>query len=224
MRLALDTALALGAERVSLWRRGVVPAEVWNEIKAYVGELTAPAGHLLDNCLIQNPSDPRVWLIEGARFWIPTPDDLYALGYDFSDVHAVPDGFTDLIPLIPEDGTLLQESDGGAVFLVYAGGRFGIPNPEAFDSILLDWSAIRVVPRTAGANPRAAQGLQPLPRKGRIRAVQHHQRQEAPSRCRHGPDAEGHRRGRSAIHALAGSYRCLPDVTVIHGDASCDEQ
>ncbi|HSP54451.1 MAG TPA: hypothetical protein VLS25_02590, partial [Dehalococcoidia bacterium] len=147
MRAALDTALSLGANRVSLWRRGVVPSEVWDEIRSYVGQVERPCWvNRSDNCLIKEPNDATVWLLQGgARFGIPNPDALFELGYDWSDVHGVPDGFVQLVPLIPRDGTLLKEVGLDTIWVIYAGGTFGFPSPAAFESIGMDGGAVRIV-------------------------------------------------------------------------------
>ena len=224
MRVALDTALFLGAERVSLWRRGVVPSEVWNEIKAYVGELNRPCWVTRsDNCLIQEPGGPA-WLIQGgARFPVAGLEELLALGYEPGDVRAVPRGFLDLLPLIPRDGTLLVRSGGGVVYVVYAGGRFAIPNPEAFDSILLDWTAIRFVPPS---------GLAQVPERpkdyNRFREVGEPEQYVI---------IEGEKlhldavlldllvKAGSGIEMYTlwdGAMGVFPDITLLHGDVSCD--
>lgn len=151
VRFALDTAVSLGASRASLWRRGVVPSDVWNEIRAYLGEPNRPCWVTRsDNCLFKEYSDPRVWLIQGgARFHIPSEDALYSMGYDWQNVHWVPDGFAQLVPLVPGDGTLLRETGLNPVHVVYAGARFWIPNMETFSSLGFDWGAVRVIPSAA---------------------------------------------------------------------------
>ncbi len=224
MRVALDTALSLGAERVSLWRRGVVPAEVWSEIKAYVGELDRPCWVTRsDNCLIQEPGKP-VWLLQGgARFGIPDPETLYALGYDFTDVRAVPDGFTGLVPLVPRDGTLVKELSQDTIYVVYAGGRFGFPSPEAFDSLGMDWWAVRVVP---------PDGLAQIPERprdyNRFRELGASEQYVIIEGEKLGLDAvlldlllkAG--RGMQMYTLWDGALDAFPDITLLHGDASCD--
>ena len=225
MRIALDTALSLGAERVSLWRRGVVPAEVWNEIKAYVGELDRPCWVTRsDNCLILEQGGSIVWLLQGgARFGIPDPDTLFALGYDFGDVRIVPKGFVDLVPLTPEDGTLLHELGGDTIYVVYAGGRFGFPSPAAFDSLGMDWGAVRIVP------PGAMDQVKPRPRDYN----RFHELGEPEQYI----IVEGEKlqldavlvdllvkagQGIQMYTLWDGAMATFPDVTVVHGDASCD--
>ncbi|HET8945145.1 MAG TPA: hypothetical protein VFO59_10220, partial [Dehalococcoidia bacterium] len=135
MRVALDTSLAVGASRVSLWRRGVVPSGVWNEIRAYVGDPNRPCWVTRsDNCLFRETSNATVWLLQGGgRFPISSPEALSALGYGFEDVLFAPDGFIRLVPLLPRDGTLLKEVGNGTVYVVYGGGEFPVPGVDAFN-------------------------------------------------------------------------------------------
>ncbi len=146
-KMAADTALAVGAERVSVWRRGVVPAEVWNSIKAYA-DAPAPCWVVrADNCLVKEASSGAIYLLEGgARFFVPNTRTLKRMGYQESDVLSAPDGFLNLVGEMPRDGSLLSEEDGPGVYVVYGGARFGIPSGEAFEAMGFDWGAIRRVP------------------------------------------------------------------------------
>ena len=225
MRAALDTALSLGSTRVSLWRRGVVPSEVWNEIKAYVGELNRPCWVTRsDNCFILEQDGSVVWLLQGgARFAIPDPDTLFALGYDFGDVRIVPKGFLDLVPLTPEDGSLLMELGGGTIYVVYAGGLFGFPSPEAFDSLGMDWWSVRVVP------PGGLAQVKDRPQDyNRFRELNGTAQYVIIKGQKVALDADmldrllAAGRGHGMYTLWDGALDAFPDVALLHGDASCD--
>jgi hypothetical protein len=175
-----------------------------------------------DNCLIQEPGKP-VWLLQGGARFPVSSDELLSLGYDFADVRAVPAGFTDLIPLIPEDGTLLRESDGAAVSVVFAGGRFGIPTPEAFDSIGLDWSAIRVVPPDGLAQiperPKDYNRFREVGESAQFSIIKGKKLHLDGAMIQMLKDAGA---GIQRYTLWEGALGVFPDVTLVHGDASCD--
>lgn len=146
-KLAADTALAVGAGRVSIWRRGVVPAEVWDSIKGYAGAPPPCWAVRADNCLVKEASSGAIYLLEGgARFFFPDTTTLQRMGYQESDALSAPDGFLDLVGLMPRDGSLLSEEDRPEVYVVYGGARFWVPSGEAFEAMGFDWGAVRRVP------------------------------------------------------------------------------
>lgn len=225
IRAALDTAAYLGASRVSLWRRGVVPAEVWNEVRTYVGMPVRPCWVTLsDNCLVQEPGDAVFILQGGARFGIAAPDILYSLGYDFSDVNVVPDGFVDTLPLVPRDGTLLKEAGMDTVWVVYAGARFGFPNPAAFESIGMDWGAVRAIP------PGTVAQIPSVPADyNRFREVDGGSEYTIIAGKKLALDPAltdilvGSGFGAKLYTLWDGALDSFPDLRLVHGDASCDE-
>jgi len=225
MRVALDTALSVGASRVSIWRRGVVPAAVWDEIRAYIGEPERACWVTRsDNCLIQGPSNSPVWIIQGgARFGIPNPQALYDLGYDFGDVRAVPEGFVELLPLIPRDGTLLKETGLDTIYVVYAGGAFGVPNPAAFESVGLDWSAVRGIPPGTIAQvpdrPRDFNRFQEVDGGGEYTIVSGRKLPLDPELIEMLQDS-GY--GEKLYTLWDGALALFPDITFVRGDTSCD--
>lgn len=225
MRVALDTALALGASRVSIWRRGVVPAEVWNEIRAYVGEPERPCWVTgSDNCLVQEPSSPTVWILQGgARFGVPSPQALYDLGYDFDDVRVVPDGFVELLPLVPRDGTLLKETGLDTVYVIYAGAAFGLPDLEAFESLGLDWTAVRGIPPGTIAQvptqPENYNRFQEVDGGPEYTIVSGRKLSLDPELIDMLQDS-GY--GQTLYTLWDGSLAAFPDITLVRGDTSCD--
>jgi hypothetical protein len=159
----------------------------------------------------------------GARFVVQDLDTLLSLGYDAADIRPVPRGFTDLLPLLPRDGTLLLQADGGAVFVVYAGGRFGIPTPEAFNSILLDWNAIRVVPPDGLAQiperPKDYNRFRELDEPEQYTIVEGEKLKLDAVLLDLLVEAGG---GIQMYTLWDGALDVFPDITLIHGDASCD--
>jgi hypothetical protein len=146
---ALDAAVRVGSERVSVWRRGVVPAEVWDLIGTYAEPVGPACGEaIVDGCLVREATGATVWLIHGgARFGIPSPDALIAMGYTWRDVQVVPIGATEPFGAVPRNGTILREHGDTGIWVVYGGARFFISSPEEFSALGLDPASVRVIPQ-----------------------------------------------------------------------------
>lgn len=155
---AVDAALAVGAQRVSVWRRGVVSADLWQAIRGY-GDAPTPCWVLrADNCVVRETSSSSVYLLEaGAKFLVPDVATLSSIGIS-DDVKVVPDGFLSLFPNVPRDGTLLAADDWPNVYLVSSGARFQISSPADLSAMGLDPAAIHKIPAAAlGQVPPPAQ-------------------------------------------------------------------
>jgi len=75
-------------------------------------------------------------------------------------VNLVPQGFLNTLPMVPRDGTLLQEIGSPDIHVIYAGAHFLVPGPADFDALGLDWGAVRPAPAGALAS------LASVPREG----------------------------------------------------------
>ncbi|MBI1885712.1 MAG: hypothetical protein HYS09_05295 [Chloroflexi bacterium] len=140
---AVRAAAAVGAKRVSVWRRGVVPLSVWRVING----LTC-VGALSDGCLIKERDSAGIFLMYGgAKFRIPGPKTFRNMGFEAKDIHTVPNGFLDRVPLVPRSGTLVQERGVGEVNVIYGRAKLPISGPRVFNQLNLDWRAIRTVTR-----------------------------------------------------------------------------
>jgi hypothetical protein len=103
-----------------------------------------------DGTLVREYNDPRVFVVfGGAKFWIPDPPTLFALGFDWTRVRVIPSGGTAQLRTIPIDGTLLREQHNPRVFLVDNGQLRWVSSPASMDSHCLPWRHIRVVPDNA---------------------------------------------------------------------------
>ncbi len=148
-RQGLDAAFSVGSPRVSVWRRGVVPAEVWDAIRNYTPPVLPPpcSQTLGDGCLLEEASSPAIYLMEGgARFHIPDPETFQRMGLNPSSIEVVPDGFMAAVPSIPRDGALLREETNPPIDVVYGGARFWIPDPATFSALGFDPAALRIIP------------------------------------------------------------------------------
>jgi hypothetical protein len=147
MQAALDAAVRAGSERVSIWRRGVVPGDVWNLIANYQQPLGPHCSDLLvDGCLVREAMASEVYMIVGgAKFYIPGVDTFLAMGFNGRDVQVLPRGMLTGVPDKPRDGTLVVEYNGDTVFAVYGGAKFGIPGPE-FETLGYNWGMVRMIP------------------------------------------------------------------------------
>ena len=147
VRQALDAAVTAGAGRAGLWRRGVVPASVWDMLRGYAPP--PPCWQTLsDGCLLKEVSADPIYVMEaGAKFHIPDPNTFLRMGFHWSAVNIVAGGFTAGIPNIPRDGALLKEETDPPIDVVYGGARFWIPDPGTFAALGFDPAAVRIIPR-----------------------------------------------------------------------------
>ena len=73
----------------------------------------------VDGTLVREWNRPEVYVIYGgAKFHIPDPPTLFALGFDWTRVRVIPPSGTGKLLEIPIDGTLIQEQHDPSVFLV----------------------------------------------------------------------------------------------------------
>ena len=103
-----------------------------------------------DGTLLREWDRPEVYVFfGGAKFWIPNPATLFALGYDWSQVRLIPADGTALLPKTPIDGTLLREQNDPKVFLVDNSQLRWVTSPTAMDARCLPWRHVRIVPDNA---------------------------------------------------------------------------
>lgn len=154
---AMDAAREAGASKVSLWRRGVVAQEVWDAAwniwePSPVVAAAWPSYWIWspcpwDGCILREEwSDSLYVLYSGAKFSIPSPEALAAMGRNPGDHWVVGDGQLSTVADIPWDGTLLQEAGTEGVYVVYAGARFPVPTPEALYALGLGAQRVHTVP------------------------------------------------------------------------------
>lgn len=111
---------------------------------------------LADGSVVKEQTDPKVYVIYGrALFWIPSPEELFALGFDWSRVQTLPDGSLANVSRIPQWGTLLRARDQAPVYYtlthapswMFGGGiLLWIPSPEALTALGFSWQQVHVVP------------------------------------------------------------------------------
>lgn len=102
---------------------------------------------LPDKSLVQEANDPRVLVvIGGAPLWIPNPSALTAMGFAGQPIQILPPGSLARMRHAPADGSLVQELDVHAIYLMSRGKKVWIPNPQTFEAMGLDWSHVRIVP------------------------------------------------------------------------------
>jgi hypothetical protein len=117
------------------------------------GSMTHVADVPGDRTVIRPFDDPAVDVVYGgARFWIPNPETLHALGFSWGDVRVVPSGNLNAIGRIPRDGTLLRELTDPTVWVIEAGKRRAFPDPETFRTLGHSWDRIGLVPDGALAH------------------------------------------------------------------------
>jgi len=153
---AMDAARSAGSSRVSIWRRGVVRPEVW-EAAWNIWEPTQAVASAWpsywvwspcpwDGCILKEESSPALYVLySGAKFHIPSPDALAAMGRRPGDYWIVGAGMLQSVADVPWDGTLLQEAGSPTVYAVYAGAKFAIPSPAALYAMGLGFQQVHTV-------------------------------------------------------------------------------
>jgi hypothetical protein len=120
------------------------------------GSLPAPRPIPADFTLVRELNRPEVFVVYGgAKFWIPSPQTLFGLGFNWSQVHVIPPGGTNQLASIPMDKTLIKEQHDPKVFLVAQQQLCWVTSPAAMESNCLAWRHVRTVPDGAlAALPR----------------------------------------------------------------------
>ena len=102
---------------------------------------------LIGGSVVKEESSPEVYVIYGgAKFHIPNPAEMYALGFTWADVRVVRDGTGVGRNSSPRDGTLLRERSKPEVYAFYSGNKFWIPTPDALFIMGHSWSRVSLVP------------------------------------------------------------------------------
>jgi hypothetical protein len=115
-----------------------------------IGGRPSPSFSKEDGALLKEEStDPTFVIFGGAKFWIPSPAEFEALGYDSANVKTVPNGGLASIASVPRAGTLMKERSTDPVFLIKGGKKFHISSPTRFRELCLYWENLRVVPDAA---------------------------------------------------------------------------
>jgi hypothetical protein len=106
-----------------------------------------------DGTLLKGDQQPEVFIIfGGAKFWVPSPTELAALGRSFTEVTTIPQQTMDRFSTQPGDGTLVKERSHPAVFVCQGGAKFHIPDPATFEAMGFLWADIGTVPDGALAS------------------------------------------------------------------------
>jgi len=100
--------------------------------------------------ILQGAESKNVYLVtDGKRHYIPTPATLQSLGVS-NQIKSVSNSVLDAIPLgvqIPAlDSPLIMKATSGQVFVLEAGKRRYVPNPQTFDALHYAASQIRTIP------------------------------------------------------------------------------
>ncbi len=117
--------------------------------------LAADPGWLADGSVVKEQTDPRVYVIYGrAKFWISSPAELFALGFDWSKVLTVPDGSLAAVADFPIPGTLVRARDQAPVYYTlptsapwwFGGGQlWWVPSPDSLKALGVWWDSVHVV-------------------------------------------------------------------------------
>jgi hypothetical protein len=101
----------------------------------------------VDFTLLRELNRPEVYVVYGrAKFWITSPARLRSLGFNFGQVHIVPDGALANIPIMPQEGTLLKEQNDPKVYLVKNSTLCWVTTATVFDNLCLSFRNVRSVP------------------------------------------------------------------------------
>lgn len=103
---------------------------------------------------------PVYGMIAGVRLHIPDVQTFARMGYDWKKVRVVPRGSLADIPTAFPDGALVHKDGSKAVYVIYGGAKFHIPDPAAFSTMGLDWDHVQKL------SPRAFDLIPSVPRNG----------------------------------------------------------
>lgn len=102
---------------------------------------------LANGSLLSEFSQAEIYVVRGGgRFWIPSPTELDANGFNWSAVRETADGSMKHVSTYPASGTLIRERNADAVYVVYGGVPFHIPSPTVFDALGLQWQSVLIIP------------------------------------------------------------------------------
>jgi hypothetical protein len=105
-----------------------------------------------DFTLVREWNRPEVYVVYGgAKFHIPDPPTLFALGFDWSMVRAIPAGGTSKLTDMPINRTLIKEQHDPTVFMV-ENQKLRSVTPAVMEAECLPWRHVRVVPDTTLSN------------------------------------------------------------------------
>jgi hypothetical protein len=111
------------------------------------GYNTGRPDYLQEGTLLQEAGDPRVYVVYGgAKFWIPSPDQFNALGYQWTHIRHFPAGSMAYIADIPGEGTLLRELSKPEIYVVQQGKRHWIQSPQDFAAHGFNPILVRIIP------------------------------------------------------------------------------
>jgi hypothetical protein len=80
-----------------------------------------------DGTLLQEEDGPEVWVVyTGAKFWIPSPEDFGAMGFDWGAVRLVPAGGASHIPGVAPPYTRVREFNDGQEWVMIPPGRVAL--------------------------------------------------------------------------------------------------
>lgn len=148
-------------------------ARILREIRTVTAQLEAQQTEM-DQCLalhappdgtvLKGKAKPEVYVIfGGAKFWIPTPEELIEYYGGWANVEVVRQRLIDLLPNIPAEGTLLRERSSAPVYVVAQGRTRWIPDPQTFTALGFDWGSVAVIPDASLAHNEIPNGMA-LPR------------------------------------------------------------
>lgn len=145
-----DNAMQIVNDRPSGKGYGVLEFPYPND-PYYRGEYSiyVQVEYLIDEAtvVIADNGDPKVYtVVGGSKLWIDHPDQLIQRYGGWNQVVRVPFGALQSMPDYPQDGTLIQEWDQHEVYVMIAGARVWIPNPDELNRYYGGGISIRKVP------------------------------------------------------------------------------
>jgi hypothetical protein len=101
------------------------------------GQLSMVADIPWDGTLLQEAGSGGVYVVyAGAKFPVPTPEALYALGLGAQRVHTIPPGGLSQISSMPREGSRFQEFSSATEWQMMAGAKFALPSVEVRDALI----------------------------------------------------------------------------------------
>lgn len=145
---AVAESQALGLSRVSVWRRGVTPNEVWDAVRPYADPVMPICARTLgDGCLVRADSDTSVWVLYGGtRYRIRDLASFDLMGFRTDAVQVVPDSLLAGLPVTPPEGALLREVGSATTHVIAGRAKFPVPASTPFEALGLARAAPVTLP------------------------------------------------------------------------------
>jgi hypothetical protein len=111
--------------------------------------------------LFRESGSNMVYVVQGGtKYWVPSEQEFYSLGYRWDRVEMVPPGSLSFLRDRPPDKTLVRERDNNYVWYIENGQKRWISSPEVLEKMGFSFGDVKIVPSGALKREATASPLQ----------------------------------------------------------------